>query len=154
MAIAKTVKQYLEQHGIPYTVVPHRYTECSRETVDTTHVSGDQLAKAVVLIDDVGYLMAVLPADRHLQIGTLSETLRRKLTLAAESRVVPIFRDCAPGAIPPLGPAYGMETILDDSLVGLPQVYFEAGDHQDLVRVDGEQFVRLMAEARHAQFSH
>jgi Ala-tRNA(Pro) deacylase len=154
MPIANTVKQYLEEHGISYSVVPHRHTESSRETADAAHVPSDQLAKAVVLIDDGGYLMAVIPGDRHLQIDTLSKKLRRNLALATESRVVPVFKDCAPGAIPPLGPAYGMKTILDDSLVGLSQVYFEAGDHEDLVRVDGEQFVRLMKEAQHGQFSH
>jgi Ala-tRNA(Pro) deacylase len=47
-----------------------------------------------------------------------------------------------------------MQTVLDDRLVGLPHIYFEAGDHEDLVRVDGEQFIRLMKEAQHGQFSY
>jgi Ala-tRNA(Pro) deacylase len=47
-----------------------------------------------------------------------------------------------------------METILDDRLVGQPQIYFEAGDHEQLIRVSGEQFVSLLKEARHGRFSH
>jgi Ala-tRNA(Pro) deacylase len=47
-----------------------------------------------------------------------------------------------------------METILDNRLVGLSEVYFEAGDHEDLVRVDGETFVRLLKEAQHGDISH
>ena len=66
------------------------------------------------LIDEVGYLMAVLPGDRHLGVETLSKKLGRKLRLATESRLVPVFKACDPGAISPLGPAYGMQTVLDD----------------------------------------
>lgn len=154
MAIASTVKDYLEKSGIPYSVVPHPHTWSSRETADAAHVPAERLAKAVVLIDSVGYLMVVIPANRHVRVETLSKKLGRDLALAAEFRVAPVFKGCDLGAIPPLGPAYGMETILDDSLVGLPEVYFEAGDHEELIRVDGEQFVRLLKEAQHGQFSH
>ncbi len=108
----------------------------------------------MVLIDDAGYVMAVIPSNRHLRVETLAKRMRRNLALAAENRIMTVFKDCATGAIPPLGPAYGMKTILDDSLVGLPEIYFEGGDHEDLVRVDGEQFVRLLKEAQHGQFSH
>jgi Ala-tRNA(Pro) deacylase len=80
--------------------------------------------------------------------------MHRKLALAGEDRIMRVFKDCAAGAIPPLGPAYGMKTILDDGLVALPEVYFEGGDHEELVRVDGEQFVRLLKDAPHGQFSH
>jgi Ala-tRNA(Pro) deacylase len=154
MTIAHTVKEFLEQSGVEYAVVPHPHSESSRQTAQVAHVPTDQLAKAVVLMDEVGYLMAVLPGDRHVGVETLSKKLGRKLELAAESRLVPVFKDCDPGAIPPLGPAYGMQTVLDDRLVGLPHIYFEAGDHEDLVRVDGEQFIRLMKEAQHGQFSY
>jgi Ala-tRNA(Pro) deacylase len=46
-----------------------------------------------------------------------------------------------------------METILDDSLMSLPEVYFEAGDHQTLVRVKTRDFVGLLEGASHMPFS-
>lgn len=153
MAIADTVRVFLEQSGVQYSVIPHPYTQSSRESAEVTHVPQEHLAKAVVLGDDAGYVMAVIPSNRHLRVETLAKRMRRNLALAGENRIMTVFKDCATGAIPPLGPAYGMKTILDDSLVGLPEVYFEAGDHEDLVRVDGEQFVRLLKEAQHGQFS-
>jgi len=154
MPAAQTVVNYLQTRQIPYTVLPHRRTMSSRETVEAAHVSADQLAKAVILWDREGYLMAVVPGDRHVGVETLSSKLGRKLMLADESRIAPVFTDCDPGAIPPIGPAYGMETIVDDSLVGLPEIYFEAGDHEDLIRVDGEQFLRMLNPAHHARFCH
>lgn len=154
MPAAQTVVNYLQTHQIPYTILPHRRTVSSRETAEAAHVSVEQMAKAVIFWDPVGYLMAVVPGDRHVGVDTLSSKVGRKLMLADESRIAPVFGDCDLGAIPPIGPAYGMETIVDDSLVGLPDIYFEAGDHEDLIRVDGEQFLRMLNPAQHGQFSH
>jgi Ala-tRNA(Pro) deacylase len=47
-----------------------------------------------------------------------------------------------------------METIVDNSLVGQPEVYFESGDHRGLIRVDGEEFLTLLREAMYGQFAH
>jgi Ala-tRNA(Pro) deacylase len=154
MSVAKTVMSYLQSHQIPYAVVPHRRTLSSRESAEAAHVSARCLAKAVVFWDRQGYLMAVVPGDRHVGVDSLSDKLGRQLELADESRLAPVFKDCELGAIPPLGPAYGMETIVDDSLVGLEEVYFEAGDHLELICVEGEQFLRILNPAWHGRFSH
>lgn len=154
MTIAKTVADFLRKNHVSYSVVHHPRTHSTTETANAAHVPADRLAKAVVLMDGRGYLMGVIPGNRHVSIDTLSRKLGRHFVLAAEPWLAPIFKDCDLGAIPPIGPAYGVETILDDSLVGQPEVYFEAGDHQDLVRVDGERFLSLLKEARHGQFSH
>jgi Ala-tRNA(Pro) deacylase len=154
MAIAQTVSGFLQFHQVPYRLIMHPYSQTSREAADSAHVPPERVAKAVVLADRRGYLMVVLPSNRHVSLEALSRKLGRELTLAAESRILPVFRDCATGAIPPLGPAYGMETIVDDSLVGQPEVYFESGDHRGLISVGGEEFLELLGEARHGQFTH
>jgi Ala-tRNA(Pro) deacylase len=154
MAIAQTVLDFLQRHGISYAVVAHGHTETSRELAHSAHVAPAQLAKAVVLGDGRGYVMVVLPGDRHVSVDTLSRRLRRDLHLVEEARIAPVFCDCALGAVPPLGMAYGMETVLDDSLVGVPRVFFEAGDHEELICVSGEDFLRLLGQAHHGRFSH
>ena len=128
MAIADTVRLFLEQSGVQYSVIPHPHTQSSRESAEVTRIPQGCLAKAVVLIDNLGYVMAVIPSDRHLRMDTLARRMHRKLALAGEDRIMTVFKDCAAGAIPPLGPAYGMKTILDDGLVGLPEVYFALVD--------------------------
>jgi Ala-tRNA(Pro) deacylase len=154
MTIATTIIDFLQQHRVPYSVVAHDHSGSSRQTVSSAHVPPERLAKAVIFHDRRGYLMAVVPGNRYVSVKTLSEKLGRELALAEERRIAPVFGDCDPGAIPPLGPAYGMETILDDSLVGQPEIYFESGDHEELIQVSGEDFLRLMSQARHGQFSH
>jgi len=154
MTIARTVLSLLQSRQIPYDLLPHAYCETTRESAESANIPLDRMAKAVVLSDHKGLLMAVLPGDRYVDLADLEERLGRPLKLVDEGRLLPVFTDCERGAIPPLGPAYGMDTIVDDSLVGLPDVYFEAGDHCELVRVHGDRFLALLAEARYAHFAH
>jgi prolyl-tRNA editing enzyme YbaK/EbsC (Cys-tRNA(Pro) deacylase) len=43
--------------------------------------------------------------------------------------------------------------ILDERLVGSPEIYFGAGDHVALVHVSGTDFLKLMADAPRGQIS-
>lgn len=89
----------------------------------------------------------MLPAARKVDLGALHRRLGRKLGLATESELARLFADCEPGAIPPLGDVYGIDSIVDNSLVGEQDIYFESGDHCALVRVSGAEFLRLMGDA-------
>lgn len=154
MSIAKTVVDCLQQDRVPYDVLSHPRTTCARETIASAALPADRLAKAVVLSDGRRYVMAVIPANKHISLRSLSRRLKRDLALAQEGALSPVFKDCEPGAIPPLGPAYGLETIVDESLAGQPEVYFEAGDHEELIRVTGEQFVTLLRRAQYERLTH
>jgi Ala-tRNA(Pro) deacylase len=69
MSIAPTLQRYLDQ-TITYEVIPHEPTMSSTRTAEVCHVSGDRVAKGIVLRRDGGFLLAVLPASRriHLQV--------------------------------------------------------------------------------------
>jgi Ala-tRNA(Pro) deacylase len=154
MAIPQTVESYLTQRGIPYEVVSHAHSHNSAETAELAHVPGDRLAKSVILEDDDGFVMAVLPSTCHIRLGRLSRELnRRGLRLATEKSLPDLFEDCELGAIPPVGLAYGMSTIVDDGIADQPEVFFEAGDHEKLIRMKREDFRTLMDRAGRARFA-
>jgi Ala-tRNA(Pro) deacylase len=123
------------------------------ESAQLAHVPGDRIAKSVVLEDERGYLLAVLPASCRVDLGELHRQTRRNLGLATEYELGALFEDCEPGAVPPLGPAYDLETIVDETLAEQPDIYFEAGDHEQLVHVSAEAFETLLGEAQHTDFS-
>jgi Ala-tRNA(Pro) deacylase len=153
MAIAITLQQYLDQQGISYDVVPHRHTETSMDAANTAHVPARMVAKSVILEDDSGYLMAVIPANHHVKIGKVNQAVGRKMGLATEAELRDLFSDCELGAIPPIGQAYGVETIVDESLTECPEIYLEAGDHEDFVHLKGSSFRKLMEHAPRAAIS-
>ncbi len=154
MAIAMTLEQYLSDQGVEYDTVRHSHTFSSMDTAHAAHVPGDQLAKAVVLQDKEGYLLAVLPATHKLELGMLQNQLQRDMALAPERDVGELFKDCEFGAVPPVGSAYGVDTVCDDALMEAEQVFMEAGDHERLVRMSGANFRKLMARAAHGHFSY
>lgn len=154
MTIAASVQNYLSREGVQYEMITHEHTRDSNHSAQAAHIPGDQLAKCVMLEDSQGYLMAVLPATHKVDLGAVHRQLNRKFGLATDRELTELFKDCEPGAIPPLGQAYGIETILDESLIGTPDIYFEAGDHVALVHLTGKDFLRLMANAPRGEISH
>lgn len=152
MAISPTIEKYLNEMQIPYQVLPHMRTGSSLHTATVAHVPARQIAKGVLLEDESGYLMAVVPATYHVHLGALRQQLGRQVGLATEQDVAQLFTDCDRGAIPPVGDAYGIETVVDEDLMDAPEVYFEAGDHEELIRLQGSDFMRLNAQARRGHF--
>ncbi|MGE0373058.1 MAG: aminoacyl-tRNA deacylase [Gammaproteobacteria bacterium] len=153
MSIALTLRDFMARQGIHYDVVMHPQTKSSMETAEAAHIPGDALAKAVILEDEDGYVMAVVPATHYVNLGMLRKQLRRVLRLATERDLARIFGDCTAGAIPPFGMIYGLPTVVDDALAKHADLYFEAGDHEELIHLDGGEFDALFAHAQHGSFS-
>lgn len=153
MSMAPALKRHLDRRGVAFEVLTHAATGSASFTAEAAHVSGDRIAKAVVLTDDGGHLLAVLPASHHLRLSWIEQTLGRKLAMANETDASRLFPDCEVGAIPPVGDAYGLDAIVDESFHDLDEVCFEGGDHRSLIKVSGEAFRRLMGGARHATIS-
>jgi Ala-tRNA(Pro) deacylase len=153
MTTARTVSQFLKDHGASYDERSHAPTMSAMRTAEACHVTADRLAKGVVLKGDGGYLLAVLPASHQLEMKDLSEQLHAPVQMASEEEIERLFPDCARGAVPPIGTAYGLKTIVDDSIAAPPDIYFEGGDHETLVHMSGPAFCRLLADAQHGRFS-
>lgn len=153
MAVATTLQQYLADHRVSYDTLEHAETPSASRTAQASHVPGNRLAKGVVLKKRDGYVLAVVPASHRVALDALGEWLREPVGLATEDEVRTLFPDCDKGAVPAVGEAYGLTTVVDDSLVGEPEVYFEGGDHCTLIHVTGAQFHALMEGAPHGRFS-
>jgi len=153
MTIAVSVMNTLTSAHITYEVVDHPTSLSSTQSALAAHVPEDHIAKGVLVKDESGYLMVVIPASRWVNFKRLQEELGRTLHLAEENEIERLFMDCAAGAIPPLGMVYGVETLLDEALNSLAHVYFEAGDHERLIKVEARHFKTLMQGVRHGHFS-
>ncbi|MFE8035170.1 aminoacyl-tRNA deacylase [Thiohalocapsa marina] len=152
MTIAARVEDYLKQHSVPFELLPHKTTGSTHETAEAAHVSDDHIAKAVMVGDEQGEAMVVIPGDSWLMLDRLNKASGRTFRLDEESELSRLFPDCDPGAVPPVGKAYGVETYLDEALTTLADVYFESGDHRNLVHINGPDFVRLLHGVRLGHF--
>ncbi len=154
MAISVCLKDYLDSSGAHYDVLTHRHTRTSAQTARAAHIPGNQLAKTVILEDEAGYFMAVIPSTHRVDLGTLHHKLHRHVGLATENDLKNLFSDCVLGAAPPIGEAYDIPAYIDVSLDDESDVYFEGGDHEALVHMSGREFRELTRNAQHGRFSH
>lgn len=153
MAIALTLQQYLDDQGIDYDVLTHRRTATASEGAEASHVPGDKVAKAVVLNREGGFVVAVVPASCQVRLDEVGKLVEGFVSLSSEDEISSLFPDCDPGAIPPLAEAYGIETIVDDRLNQIEDVYLEGGDHRSLIHLSGDQFRELQMNAKRASIS-
>jgi Ala-tRNA(Pro) deacylase len=153
MSIPATVKNFMDAKHVRFTRTQHAPSATMAEAAAAAHVTGEKLAKGVVLADDEGFVLAVVPATHVLKVVKLREELGRDLGLAEEDAFRGIFPDCERGAVPAVGPAYGVPTVVSDALLDEDEVWFEAGDHATLVHVSGADFRRLLAGSGHTKAS-
>lgn len=152
MAIAPTLQKYLDQN-VTYDVVPHEPTMTSMHTARVCNISGDCLAKGIVLRRNSGYLLAVLPASHRIHFPELRMQVGDDIGLASEDEIAQLFLDCARGAVPAIGNCYALDVLIDESIDEQPEVYIEGGDHITLIHMGHSQFAQLTGDAQHARFS-
>jgi len=152
MSISSRVKWFLDVNRVHYEVVDPSSSPTA-ESEAAASIPAEKIVRAVLLEDESGYLMPILPAGRELDLEELKRQLERDLRLTAREDAASLFFDCAGDEIPAAGAAYGIRTIVDDELVGMEDLYFEGGNAEELVHVEGEVFLNVIAEGNHGSFS-
>ena len=147
MPIASRLKWYLDVNRAEYEVVA-----ADEKDSEGAPFSKDQLVVSQLFHIAGGYVIAVIPASHEIAMPALEELIGRPLQPAKESELRDIFFDCEKGVVPPLGPAYGIPTVVDDSLRGESDLYFVAGA-DDLVHMSSDVFGQLIADAKHGTFT-
>lgn len=147
MAIAEKVKSYLDNGHVIYDVHELPPFISLLQAAEEGGISPASIAKSVVLKDELGFVLVVVPATHGVDGDALSKLMYRKMELASEAQIKVAFPDCLPRFIPPLGEAYGIRTIVDDALMGAARVYFPAGDASSLIQVSGKDFFNLLSGA-------
>jgi Ala-tRNA(Pro) deacylase len=104
----------------------------SNHAAEACRIPGDRIAKAVVLRDENGFMLAILPASHHIRLSDLKRLLGFDVALATEQEIQQLFEDCAQGAVPPAGECYGIDVIVDDSIRGTAGDLPGCGDHATL----------------------
>jgi len=145
VAIVERLERYLRDNDVAFTVVTHPEAYTSQETAAEMHVSGKTVAKAVILRSGDRYIMAVLPAHLLVDVEKLKKALGvDDLVLAREEEFRDIFIDCEPGAEPPFGNLYDVDTVVDECLTKDPQIFFNGGNHREAVEIKYSDYERLV----------
>ena len=147
MSTSITVRRYLDTQDVPYSIIKCPVDVQGRWQGSIGDVSASCVARAMILKDVSGLVMAVLPVTHRLKLDALNRQLHRKLRPADEIDYRGVFADCSPGILPALGEAYSFETVIDDSLLDQKYVYIASGNVGELVQIAGEDFQLLHSNA-------
>jgi Ala-tRNA(Pro) deacylase len=145
MAIPASISNYLERHGVSFSVVEHSVAFTAQEEAHATHVPGREWAKAVVCMVDDQPTLAVLPADQLVDLDRFRTICgASSVRLANETELQPLYADCELGAMPPFGPLYKQPVLVDKSLTSDPEILFNGGSHREAIRMRYRDFEELV----------
>ncbi len=147
MTMNARLQAFLDAEQASYATRTHAPAFTAQEVAALSHVPGRDLAKVVVARGEEGqYLMAVLPASCRLDLAALARAAgTRRLSLAREQEVLKLFPDCEAGAMPPFGRLYGLPAYVDACFPRQETLFFQAGNHCEVVGMPYAEFERLAA---------
>ena len=138
------VVKYLKSNKVKFALRHHPTRYTAQEVAAAEHITGEEVAKVVILKADERHVMCVLPATHVVDMDKARKALGAgKVTLATEDEIAEIFPDCEVGAMPPFGAEYDLETYVDEHLAKDEQILIPAGSHEDSVLLAWKDYERL-----------
>lgn len=122
---------FLDRHDIPFRMAAEAEAAANA-------------GRAVLLRTDRGWRMAVIPAERKLDIAKAREALAEdRLRLATESETAMLFPEFELGSLPPIGPHYAHPDLFDQRLLNHDEVLLASGRSAERVLVDPRSIVSV-----------
>ena len=142
---SRKLKEFLDSQKTKYVSIQHSPAYTAQEVAASTHVSGRDFAKTVMVKIEDAMAMVVLPANRKVVLADLREALgAEKAKLATEDEFKSRFPDCEIGAMPPFGNLYEMDVYVAPSLTEEAEIAFNAGSHTEVMKMAYRDFERLV----------
>ncbi len=139
------VIKFLDESAVPYEATEHAPTFTAQQMAAAEHEPGKYVAKPVIVKSDGKYMMCVLAACCKIDLGALKSKLGAKhVELALETEIGEVFDDCELGAEPPFGNLYDLPVIMDKALVNDDHIIFQAGSHNQAIRMSMDDYRKLV----------
>lgn len=118
-----------------FDLICHHPSTTLEQSAAAANVDSSRLVRAVMLQAGERICMAVLAHSRVLDFQALTQRIGFAPVPLAHERAAEFFPDCEFGCIPPVGFLYDIPTYYDADLQQLPELIFEGGAHNALVRI-------------------
>ncbi len=142
---ATKVKAFLDAHHVKYVTVRHSRAYTAQEVAASTHISGRDFAKTVIVMADGEMAMVVLPASQQIYLPDLKEMLATPdIRLAEEDEFRAAFPDCELGAMPPFGNLYNLKVYVASPLAEEQEIAFNAGSHTEVIKMNYNDYEELV----------
>lgn len=139
------LKNFLDSNSIKYALITHSPAYTAQEVAESAHISGNKMAKTVILKVGDKFTMIVLPASHHVDLQQLKELMNAEnVEFAIESEFKDHFPECDKGAIPPFGNLFNMDVYISDCLSHEKKMTFSAGNYSELICLNYKDYCDLV----------
>ena len=147
MRLYEKIKLFLNNHSAPYFEIHH---EPATTSEDSARARGESMrigAKALLVKARVQsqekFVLAVLPADRKLDLQKLGELLGGRISFASPDELQSVT-GCTKGAVPPFGELIGIKMIVDSALFDNEDIAFNAASLTNSIKMKSADYRRIV----------
>jgi Ala-tRNA(Pro) deacylase len=138
------VVKFLKSNKVKFQLRHHPARFTAQEVAAAEHITGEEVAKIVIVKADDRFGMFVLPATYVLEMSKVRKLLSSSdVRLATEDEMTGLFPDTQTGAEPPFGSEYGVEMFVEQRLADDEKILIPAGTHEDSILMDWKDYQRL-----------
>lgn len=145
MPLLDKLREFLQTHQAAYTHSIHPTAFTAREVATAEHLPLREVAKTVVVHNENGFALLVIPANKLVDFQEVRLELGfQQLRMATEFELGKLFPDCELGAMPPVGALYDLPVYLDAGMAEERLIAFNAGTHRDVIHMLTSEYRRLV----------
>jgi len=137
ITVRQPLTELLDSEGVRFELLRHRPTHTAGDEADALGVDPHEVAKTILLTSGRHNIRAVIPASDRLDVHKLRELLDLRDTphFAEERDLAAAYASFELGAVPPIGGPAGDRVAVDRRLAARDTVVFEAGCHEESIRL-------------------
>ncbi|MFH0870127.1 MAG: YbaK/EbsC family protein [archaeon] len=152
MQVFQSLKNFLDEHKISYEYKEHEEVHTSEEAAKARGEDIKIGAKAMILKCDGKFIMFVLSAAKKIDSKKLKRLLDCESLRFATAEEVLKLTGCLPGGVPPFANLFGLDLIVDKSVIDNEHMAFNAGERTKSFKILTHNYVQLLSP-RVEQFS-
>lgn len=134
---------YLRENGAAFEVLRHAPVRTSEEAARVRGTALDQGAKALVFHADERVVLLVTQAHRRMDTRAFKRAFGVKNLRMVSADELGALTGLEVGAVPPFGHLLGLPTYVDERLLALPRIAFNAGSREVSVLLETRDYERL-----------
>lgn len=151
MAVSKKLTTYLEKQGAKFDVVSHRTVFTAYDAAATLKRELHEIAKTLLIAADKQLVLAVVPADKKLDLEKIKKALKaNKVVIASEKQLVAALK-IKPGTLSAFGSLHKLQVLADASLSKAKKIVLSSGSTTDSIimptlgylKLEGAQLARI-----------
>lgn len=142
-SVTERLTAFLRAGGAAFTVMTHAPVRTSEAAAQVRGTPLEQGAKALVFHADDWIVLLVVPADRRIDTRAFKRAYGVKNLRMASADELHVLTGLEPGAVPPFGGLFGLPTYVDERLLALPRIAFNAGSRSASIVLATAEYARL-----------